>query len=166
MTIIRILLVNFATIVAALTLPFVHGFSSLVPAASIRSTADRWLKQDNTILAQSTIQVQSPSVNRRFMVLDSMNDNDDSDDDDDEMLGKLSKPPMEEGTADELMYALGVNLARQLGDITPLVENGQELAQVAKGILDTIVGRLTQDGQRDLLLRRGTELNAMITERA
>lgn len=49
-------------------------------------------------------------------------------------------PRVEPDTHDELMYALGVNLARQLGDVRPLVENGEELAEVAKGLLDTVVG--------------------------
>ena len=64
------------------------------------------------------------------------------------------------------MYALGVNLARQLGDVRPLVQDGQELAQVAKGLLDTIVGRLSDDGQKELLARRGKELNTLISQRA
>jgi hypothetical protein len=83
-----------------------------------------------------------------------------------EQVGNIEKPPVEEGTQEELMYALGVNLARQLGDIRPLVETGEELAAVAKGLLDTVIGRLTEDGQRDLLSRRGTELNKLITDRA
>ena len=70
------------------------------------------------------------------------------------------------GTHDELMYALGVNLARQLGDIRPLVENGEELSMVAKGLLDTVVGRLNDDTQRLLLQGRGKELDALILERA
>jgi hypothetical protein len=73
---------------------------------------------------------------------------------------------VEPGSHDELMYALGVNLARQLGDIRPLVENGEELAQVAKGLLDTVVGRLNDDGQRLLLSKRGKELDDMILYRA
>ena len=71
-----------------------------------------------------------------------------------------------EGSHAELMYTLGVNLARQLGDVRPLVENGTELAQVAKGLLDAVIGRLDDDGQRALLARRGTELNQLITARA
>jgi hypothetical protein len=70
------------------------------------------------------------------------------------------------GTHDELMYALGVNLARQLGDIRPLVESGEELAQVAKGLLDTVVGRLNDDAQRLLLSSRGQELDQLIANRA
>ncbi|KAG7365917.1 FKBP-type peptidyl-prolyl cis-trans isomerase [Nitzschia inconspicua] len=73
---------------------------------------------------------------------------------------------VEPGTHDELMYALGVNLARQLGDIRPLVESGEELAQVAKGLLDTVVGRLNDDGQRLLLSSRGKELDDLIVSRA
>ena len=73
---------------------------------------------------------------------------------------------VEPGTHEELMYALGVNLARQLGDIRPLVENGDELAQVAKGLLDTVVGRLNDDGQRLLLAKRGKELDELIVTRA
>ena len=66
----------------------------------------------------------------------------------------------------ELMYALGVNLARQLGDVRPLVENGEELAQVAKGLLDTVVGRLDDNGQREILSRRAAELDKVIASRA
>ncbi len=73
---------------------------------------------------------------------------------------------VEPDTHDELMYALGVNLARQLGDVRPLVESGEELAQVAKGLLDTVVGRLNDDGQRVLLSRRGRELDQLIAGRA
>ena len=76
------------------------------------------------------------------------------------------KPPVEPGSHQELMYTLGVNLARQLGDIRPLVEDGDELAQVAKGLLDTVVGRLTEDGQKALLASRGKDLNDLISERA
>lgn len=64
------------------------------------------------------------------------------------------------------MYALGVNLARQLGDVRPLVENGEELTFVAKGLLDAVVGRLSEEGQTELLKERGKDLNAIITERA
>lgn len=74
--------------------------------------------------------------------------------------------PMEPGSHDELMYALGVNLARQLGDVRPLVESGDELASVAKGLLDTVIGRLSEDGQRYLLAQRGHDLNELITARA
>jgi len=73
---------------------------------------------------------------------------------------------VEPDTHDELMYSLGVNLARQLGDIRPLVESGEELAQVAKGLLDTVVGRLNDDGQRLLLSKRGGELDQLIASRA
>mmetsp|Transcript_22777 Transcript_22777/g.25370 ORF Transcript_22777/g.25370 Transcript_22777/m.25370 type:complete len:362 (+) Transcript_22777:82-1167(+) len=73
---------------------------------------------------------------------------------------------VEPGTHDELMYSLGVNLARQLGDIRPLVESGEELAQVAKGLLDTVVGRLNDDGQRLLLSKRGKELDQLILSRS
>jgi FKBP-type peptidyl-prolyl cis-trans isomerase len=78
----------------------------------------------------------------------------------------IETPPMAADTHEELMYTLGVNLARQLGDIRPLVETGEELANVAKGLLDTVVGRLSEDGQRQLLARRGQELNTLITDRA
>mmetsp|Transcript_46811 Transcript_46811/g.114130 ORF Transcript_46811/g.114130 Transcript_46811/m.114130 type:complete len:431 (-) Transcript_46811:181-1473(-) len=79
---------------------------------------------------------------------------------------ETSEVRVEPGTHDELMYTLGVNLARQLGDVRPLVQSGEELAQVAKGLLDTVVGRLNDDGQRLLLSRRGKELDGLIVERA
>jgi hypothetical protein len=78
----------------------------------------------------------------------------------------ISKPPMPEDSHEELMYALGVNLARQLGDVRPLVENGAELACVAKGLLDTVVGRFSEEGQVDLLKRRKEDLNSVILSRA
>ena len=78
----------------------------------------------------------------------------------------VDKAPVEPGTHEELMYSLGINLARQLGDIRPLVENGDELTFVAKGLLDAVIGRLSEEGQLDLLGRRKSDLNALITERA
>lgn len=74
--------------------------------------------------------------------------------------------PVEPGSHDELMYALGVNLARQLGDIRPLVESGEELAKVSQGLLDTVIGKLSDEGQRTLLATRGKELNALVQQRA
>jgi hypothetical protein len=81
-------------------------------------------------------------------------------------ISNIQKPPVEPGSHEELMYTLGVNLARQLGDIRPLVEDGDELAQVAKGLLDTVIGRLTEDGQKALLASRGKDLSNLISERA
>ncbi|KAL9185371.1 hypothetical protein ACHAXT_003148 [Thalassiosira profunda] len=78
----------------------------------------------------------------------------------------LATKPIEEGSHDELMYALGVNLARQLGDVRPLVETSDELTQLARGLLDTVVGKLDDEGQRSLLGRRGEDLNNIIVERA
>jgi len=78
----------------------------------------------------------------------------------------VSKPPTEPGTHEELMYSLGVNLARQLGDIRPLVKDGQELTFLAKGLLDTVVGRLSEEGQLELLTSRKEDLNNLITNRA
>jgi hypothetical protein len=46
------------------------------------------------------------------------------------------------------------------------VENGEELAQVTKGLLDTVVGRLNDDAQRFLLSSRGQELDQLIANRA
>ncbi|KAL3792643.1 hypothetical protein ACHAW5_005097 [Stephanodiscus triporus] len=80
--------------------------------------------------------------------------------------GPLATKPIEEGSHDELMYALGVNLARQLGDIRPLVENSQELTQLARGLLDAAVGKLNEEDQMKLLGRRGDDLNKIIIERA
>ena len=74
--------------------------------------------------------------------------------------------PIEEGSHDELMYALGVNLARQLGDVKPLVESSDELTQLARGLIDTVVGKFDDESQRALLARRGEDLNKIIVERA
>jgi len=86
--------------------------------------------------------------------------------DEQEKISIEDTSPFENGSKQELMYALGVNLARQLGDIRPFVENGEELAAVAKGLLDTVVGKLSDDGQKKLLLVRGKDLTNLITERA
>jgi hypothetical protein len=83
-----------------------------------------------------------------------------------EKVAVVDRPGLVEGSHEELMYALGVNLARQLGDVRPLVQNGEELAHVAKGLLDAVVGRIADSGQRSLLARRGSELNQFITARA
>jgi hypothetical protein len=113
--------------------------------------------------------VRSPyrsRTSRTLRFLQNNNNNNDNNEGSDEKVASLQKPPYDEGSQDELMYALGVNLARQLGDVRPLVETGDELASVAKGLLDTVIGRLEDEGQRALLQRRGQELNTMITERA
>jgi FKBP-type peptidyl-prolyl cis-trans isomerase FklB len=78
----------------------------------------------------------------------------------------IDKAPTEPGSHEELMYTLGVNLARQLGDVRPLVENGEELTFVAKGLLDAVVGRLSEEGQISLLTSRRDDLNQLITDRA
>jgi len=78
----------------------------------------------------------------------------------------VNNAPTEPGSHEELMYTLGVNLARQLGDIRPLVDSGEELALVAKGLLDTVVGRLSEEGQITLLRARTLDLNNLITDRA
>ena len=65
--------------------------------------------------------------------------------------GNPQDAAVEEGSHEELMYTLGVNLARQLGDIRPLVENSEELTHVAKGLLDTVIGRLDDEAQRRIL---------------
>lgn len=78
----------------------------------------------------------------------------------------VARPPTEPGSHEELMYALGVNLARQLGDIKPLVNTGEELTFVAKGLLDAVIGRLSDEGQISLLQQRTADLNNLITDRA
>lgn len=86
----------------------------------------------------------------------------------------LSQLPQDE----ILMYVLGVNLARQLGDIRPLLvsadENdtskqqqyAKELSQVTAGIVDTLIGRVNEQQQVVLLQQHGNALNALIQERA
>jgi hypothetical protein len=104
---------------------------------------------------------EKPQPSPRSVVV-SVNMSDGDYNEDDETNSVRVKP----GTHDELMYALGVNLARQLGDIRPLVANGEELSMVAKGLLDTVVGRLNDDAQRLLLQGRGQELDDLILHRA
>lgn len=79
---------------------------------------------------------------------------------------QLATKTLEAGSHDELMYALGVNLARQLGDVRPLVENSEELTQLARGLLDTVAGKFDDAAQRNLLERRGEDLNKIIVSRA
>mmetsp|Transcript_10985 Transcript_10985/g.10502 ORF Transcript_10985/g.10502 Transcript_10985/m.10502 type:complete len:323 (-) Transcript_10985:104-1072(-) len=78
----------------------------------------------------------------------------------------FSKPPVEEGSHEELMYTLGVNLSRQLGDVRPLVESAEELSLVAKGLLDALVGRFNEEGQIKLLKSRKSDLDGLINDRA
>lgn len=67
---------------------------------------------------------------------------------------------------DELMYAMGINLGRQLGDIRPLVNDSEELTQLAKGLLDYFVGKLDDEDATELLRKRGKELDKLVVERA
>jgi len=53
-----------------------------------------------------------------------------------------------------------------VGDVKPLVENSDELTQLARGLIDTVVGKFDDESQRALLARRGEDLNAVIIERA
>jgi len=87
------------------------------------------------------------------------------------LLAETSSPPLAiktivEGSHDELMYTLGVNLARQLGDVRPLVETSEELTQLARGLLDTVTGKCDESSQQSLLARRGEDLNKIVVERA
>ena len=50
-----------------------------------------------------------------------------------EAKAQAAARPIEEGSHDELMYALGINLARQLGDVRPLVESPDEMTHLARG---------------------------------
>jgi FKBP-type peptidyl-prolyl cis-trans isomerase len=70
------------------------------------------------------------------------------------------------GSHVELLYALGVNLARQLGDVRPLVETDVELANLGRGVLDCILGRLSEEQQKELLQRRVQDLNELVSTRA
>mmetsp|Transcript_26518 Transcript_26518/g.38016 ORF Transcript_26518/g.38016 Transcript_26518/m.38016 type:complete len:306 (-) Transcript_26518:536-1453(-) len=76
-----------------------------------------------------------------------------------------SPVPFESGSHQELMYTLGVNLARQLGDVRPLVENGEELSNVARGVLDVVVGKLDEGQQAKLLVANKEKLNQLLVER-
>lgn len=71
----------------------------------------------------------------------------------------------EAGSHDELMYAFGVSLGRQLGDIRPLVEDGEELSVLAKGVLDVVVGRLDEVQVAQLLVPNKERLSAILAER-
>ena len=46
------------------------------------------------------------------------------------------------------------------------MENGEELTQVARGLLDAVVGKIDDAEQRKLLGRRGGDLNDIIVQRA
>mmetsp|Transcript_30875 Transcript_30875/g.37604 ORF Transcript_30875/g.37604 Transcript_30875/m.37604 type:complete len:243 (+) Transcript_30875:188-916(+) len=70
------------------------------------------------------------------------------------------------GSHEELLYALGVNLGRQLGDIRPLVEDSAELNNMAKGIIDVVFGRLDKSTQANLLMTRKDDINELFTSRA
>ncbi len=107
----------------------------------------------------------SPLKRNEFKLRSSKETSDDSSSSD--KVPIIDRAPTEGFSShEELMYALGVNLARQLGDIRPLVENGEELTYVAKGLLDTVVGRLNEEGQLNLLKECGSELNTLISERS
>ena len=74
---------------------------------------------------------------------------------------------VEDMTSDEeLMYAMGINLGRQLGDIRPLVNDSDELTQLAKGLLDCFVGKLSEEETTELLKKRGKDLDKLVLERA
>lgn len=139
------------------------------PLSSTTSTFHRRLELERSFLQDTNLVVVGERRSRSSMPApthllansEPMQVEEDGNRDDD-----VVKPLVEPNTHDELMYALGVNLARQLGDVRPLVESAEELTQVAKGLLDTVIGRVTEETQKELLVRRGKELNALITDRA
>ena len=134
---------------------------------SQQEAARRWRNRPGRSTALGMVAEAEAEAVAQSTPGDENNNNNMNDSDENEAAGVLDAP---EGVApdspEELMYTLGVNLARQLGDVRPLVEDGRELAQVAKGLLDTVIGRLSEEGQRQLLQRRGAELNQVITDRA
>lgn len=116
--------------------------------------------------APSSLRLAQPQATYSRSIVPLYAQEEEEENSDDEKLESLSKAPYPEGSQEELMYALGVNLARQLGDVRPLVETGEELAQLAKGLLDSVIGRFEDESQRDLLARRGKDLNQLIAARA
>lgn len=141
-----VLLIAILSVLTSNSHSFVVGPSVRSPCCHFPVMMERQMSYDEETLAEPTI----PDV-----------------DDDNNITtasATLQMPTI--GSPDELMYTLGVNLARQLGDVRPLVETPQEMSLVARGLLDTVVGRLTDADQRALLGRRGSELNQMIVERA
>jgi len=130
---------------------------------------------NNKVFQQQQQQQQQQSVSNNINIISTNTKLNSSNDPDEEIpvledeATSASEPyviPYEENSDDELIYTLGVNLARQLGDVRPLCEDNNELAIVAKGLLDAIIGRIEDDEQKILLKRRGTDLNELITERA
>jgi len=71
----------------------------------------------------------------------------------------------EPGSHEELLYAFGVSLGRQLGDIRPLVEDGEELSILAKGVLDVVIGRLDEVEVANLLVPNKERLSKILSER-
>lgn len=120
----------------------------------------------------------SPSLGRHRCTLMSTVSNSLSNEDEDISSQLSSSTSQQNDDDDELMYVLGVNLARQLGDIRPLLvspddneasatqQYAKELSQVTAGIVDTIIGRVNEQQQIALLQRHGNALNALIQERA
>jgi len=70
------------------------------------------------------------------------------------------------GSHEELLYALGVNLGRQLDDIRPLVAGSAELNNMAKGIIDVVLGRLDEPSQANLLMKRKDDINELLMSRS
>jgi FKBP-type peptidyl-prolyl cis-trans isomerase len=81
-------------------------------------------------------------------------------------IADRAPPEFPVGSHVELLYALGVNLARQLGDVRPLVETDVELANLGRGVLDCIMGRISEEQQKELLQRRVQDLNELVSTRA
>jgi hypothetical protein len=143
----------------------------LVPAinVNVNVNVNAFAPSSNSISSISSINyrtISRPQETQTTFLSSSLETSEPEPESSDRKEPTIDKPQTEVGSHEELLYTLGVNLARQLGDIRPLVETGEELTFLAKGMLDTVVGRLSEDGQIDLLTRRKQDLNDLITERA
>eukprot|EP00934_Nitzschia_sp_Nitz4_P009471 Nitzschia sp. Nitz4//scaffold5_size260463//174332//175649//NITZ4_001000-RA/size260463-augustus-gene-0.15-mRNA-1//1//CDS//3329555394//9461//frame0 len=70
------------------------------------------------------------------------------------------------GSHQELLYTLGINLARQLSEVKSLIEDPEEMAHMVEGLADALTGRLDAMGQQKLLESRSADLDKLVATRA
>lgn len=77
---------------------------------------------------------------------------------------RLAKPTSD---ADMPLYALGINLSKQIGgQFNNIVDQGKEMDVVLSGFIDGMKGDVTKKEGEEILTQHGPALNELLTERS
>jgi len=77
-----------------------------------------------------------------------------------------SSPDGSDGDRNKPFYALGVNIARQVGAELKTMLDSDEMENVCSGLSDSLKGVMTNAEEKKILAEQGATLNEIITKRA